>query len=499
MLRKKLRESLTARVFLFTFFILLGGCCITFALIAWVTPKTYTLMASSELQQRTELLTETLARTDFEACGPVIDDFIRSAGADVILLDEQGKSVSTPSKLASQIIYDDETIVVAEVSGARGTALNESWDMQIAAEKSSAHDLVSMTNSVVTTVTFADRPESYRLYASSYLREENQVVEAMRQTAPWLLTALLLFSVICAWLYSRWITRPIVRISGIAKKMANLDFHWKCGMCRRDEIGALGSSLDQMAQSLSTALDELKTANEALRGEVEQERALERQRLAFFSAASHELKTPITILKGQLSGMLDGVDIYQDREKYLARSLQVTARMEGLVQEILTISRMEAQGSLSHGELLDLSELVQQQVACDTGLMEQRRLRLEMHIEDELWISGEKHLIAKAIGNLLSNAALYSPEGETLRVQTGLKSGQPTLTVENTGVHIREEALPHLFEAFYREDPSRNRRTGGSGLGLYLVQMIAERHKGKCTIENTAEGVKAVLSLPAVQ
>ena len=122
-----------------------------------------------------------------------------------------------------------------------------------------------------------------------------------------------------------------------------------------------------------------------------------------------------------------------------------------------------------------------------------------MHIEDELWISGEKHLIAKAIGNLLSNAALYSPEGETLRVQTGLKSGQPTLTVENTGVHIREEALPHLFEAFYREDPSRNRRTGGSGLGLYLVQMIAERHKGKCTIENTAEGVKAVLSLPAVQ
>ena len=131
-------------------------------------------------------------------------------------------------------------------------------------------------------------------------------------------------------------------MSGIAGKMAELDFHWECGERRRDEIGKLGRSLDQMARRLSTALTDLESANLALRGEVERERELDRQRMAFFSAASHELKTPVTILKGQLSGMLEGVGVYQDRDKYLLRSLQVTGRMENLMREMLAISRMES-------------------------------------------------------------------------------------------------------------------------------------------------------------
>ena len=75
----------------------------------------------------------------------------------------------------------------------------------------------------------------------------------------------------------------------------------------------------------------------------------------------------------------------------------------------------------------------------------------------------------------------------------GLLEGCPALTVENTGTHIRKEALPHLFEAFYRAESSRNRATGGSGLGLYLVKMILDRHGAACTIENTADGVRAAV------
>src|SRR5699024_6056383 len=97
--------------------------------------------------------------------------------------------------------------------------------------------------------------------------------------------------------YSQYITRPIVRMSSIAGKMAQLDFHWSCGEKRRDEIGQLGRSLDQLARRLDTALTDLERANRALRGEVERERELDRQRMAFFHAASHELKTPVTSLK----------------------------------------------------------------------------------------------------------------------------------------------------------------------------------------------------------
>ena len=114
-----------------------------------------------------------------------------------------------------------------------------------------------------------------------------------------------------------------------------------------------------------------------------------------------------------------------------------------------------------------------------------------------LTVTGDASLLGKAVGNLLSNAALYSPEGAQVRVWCGLLNGRPALTVENTGAHISEDALPHLFEAFYREESSRNRSTGGSGLGLYLVKMILDRHGAECTIENTADGVRAAVLFEA--
>ncbi len=201
-------------------------------------------------------------------------------------------------------------------------------------------------------------------------------MRALVQMAPWLLLVLLAFSLLCAFFYSRYITRPIVRMSGIAGKMAELDFHWECGEKRRDEIGRLGRSLDQMARRLDAALADLESANQALRGEVERERELDRQRMAFFNAASHELKTPVTILKGQLSGMLEGVGVYRDRDKYLLRSLQVTGRMENLVQEMLAISRMESGSVAVKREPVDLSALIERQLALDAPLLEQRDQRL---------------------------------------------------------------------------------------------------------------------------
>ena len=278
--------------------------------------------------------------------------------------------------------------------------------------------------------------------------------------------------------------------------MAELDFHWECGEKRRDEIGKLGRSLDQLARRLDTALTDLESANQALRGEVERERELDRQRMAFFNAASHELKTPVTILKGQLSGMLEGVGIYQDRDKYLLRSLQVTGRMENLVQEMLAISRMESGSVAVKREPVDLSAIIERQLALDMPLLEQRGQRLVKDLTPGTVVTGDASLLGRTAGNLLSNASLYSPDGAEVRVWCGLLDGRPTLTVENTGVYISDEALPHLFEAFYRAEGSRNRATGGSGLGLYLVKMILDRHGATYTIENTADGVRAQIIFP---
>lgn len=479
MLRKKLSESLTARIFLITSFILLCAGAVTFALIAFATPSMYTSVVNSDLQQQTDALTERLKEIKFEDCGSVLDDFIRSSRADVMLLNADGEIADTGSKLSMQSKYKDDNIKVStDGSGEDGSV--SSFGVSIAEGTGNTTTVTTMQQySIIADVTFSDRPERYSLYVTPHLEEENLAVRALIQMAPWLLLVLLVLSLLCAFIYSRYITRPIVRLSGIAKKMSELDFNWKCNEQRRDEIGTLGHSLDQMSQRLSAALEELEAANRALR--------------AFFSAASHELKTPVTILKGQLSGMLEGIDVYQDRDKYLLRSLQVTGRMEHLIQEMLSISRMETGAATVKQESLELSALIERQLDFVKELIEQRGQRLAIQLNPEITVTGDASLLGKAIGNLLSNAILYSPDGAEIRVWCGIRRDKPAFTIENTGVHIQDDALPHLFEAFYRDEDSRNRSTGGSGLGLYLVRMILEKHHASCTIENTEDGVRATV------
>ena len=126
----------------------------------------------------------------------------------------------------------------------------------------------------------------------------------------------------------------------------------------------------------------------------------------------------------------------------------------------------------------------------DAELFRQREQELVSALTPGVLVTGDPSLLGRAVGNLLSNAALYSPQRARIRVWCGFRDSRPALTVENTGARIPEEALPHLFEAFYRAETSRNRSTGGSGLGLYLVKMILDRHEATCTVENAEDGVK---------
>ena len=299
-----------------------------------------------------------------------------------------------------------------------------------------------------------------------------------------------------AFFFSREFTRPLVSMAALADRMSELDFSTQyTGKGRResDEVEQLGQSLNRLSAYLEQAIGELKESNDQLAQEVREKERIDNMRREFIVNVSHELKTPVTILKGQLAGMLEGVDVYQDRDRYLLRSLQVTARMENLIQEMLAVSRVETRGADVRREPVELSTLLVHQLTLDAELMEQRGQRLVSTLTPGITVTGDTSLLGKAIGNLLSNASLYSPEGAEIRVWCGRMQGRTALTVENTGTHIGAEALPHLFEAFYREEASRNRSTGGSGLGLYLVRIILERHGASCSIENTAEGVKATV------
>ena len=268
-----------------------------------------------------------------------------------------------------------------------------------------------------------------------------------------------------------------------------MEFGGFCPVGRTDEIGVLSDSLNTLSRKLATTLSELQEANQKLQADIDMERQLERQRVAFFSAASHELKTPITIIKGQLQGMLYQVGRYKDRETYLAQSLEVTDTLEKMVQDLLAISRLDTLGYTCKKCRLNLSKLISDRLAAYEDLFMQKDLTVEHSISPETFILGDIQLLQKVLDNLLGNAAAYSEAGNHIIVDLRKEAENASLTIENTGAHIPDEDIPKLFEAFYRVDQSRNRQTGGTGLGLYIVKTILDLHGAEIKIANTVQGV----------
>ena len=236
-------------------------------------------------------------------------------------------------------------------------------------------------------------------------------------------------------------------------------------------------------------------SSDLLAEDIKHEKALEQARLDFFSAVSHELKTPVTVIKGQLEGMLLGIGVYKNRDKYLTRALEITATLETMVQELLTISRLETTDASFQAGFIDCVSAIRNYLSETEDWIAQKQLQIFCEVPPAAYVYGNKMLMEKVFSNLIGNAVKYSPDRAEIRISVCENSGRLTFSVENTGVHIPENCLPKLFDAFYRTDPSRNRKTGGSGLGLYIVQKILERHESHCLAENTGRGVRFSFTL----
>lgn len=339
------------------------------------------------------------------------------------------------------------------------------------------------------TVTFTDSDLPYTLLLTRNSAKRTQTEEAIQRTLPVLCIVVLFGSIVSAFFYSWYLTAPVKKVSKLSRQMADMDLSGFCSVGRTDEIGVLSDSLNILSRKLETTLSELQEANRKLQADMDMERRLEKQRVEFFAAASHELKTPITIIKGQLQGMLYQVGRYKDRETYLAGALEVTDTLERMVQELLTISRLDTPGYTCQKCNLNFSALINDRLTALEDVFIQKDLTVERYIPTEISVLGDIQLLQKVLDNLLENAAAYSGAGNRVIIKLWKETAMTTFTIENTGAHIPDENIPKLFEAFYRVDASRNRQTGGTGLGLYIVKTILALHGAKVEIANTVQGV----------
>lgn len=510
---KNFNLNLTARIFLITSALLIAVCAITYGAIAYLTPISYISILEDEQRREAEALVAELEGITPEETERFMASYTQISGANISIIDAAG-DVLYGAAAAADSVGATEGLAPGTASGATtgidtGTtsasnepegvgpitevideSIVEDTTIQVVHEGAVYED-VAYENNGSYPFTYEDGTAAILTLAGGQ-RAVNQAVEALGGVLPFLIGVILVVSLAGSFFYARFITRPIVSLSRIAGRMAKLDFDAQWTKRRGDEIGALGTSLNELSENLSRTLGELEAANAKLQRDIDRERALEKQRMAFFSAASHELKTPITILKGQLSGMLAQVGVYRDRDKYLKRALTVTGRMEGLVKEILTLNRIGAGDFALQAKRIDLAALMEKQIALDDELIEQKGLSLKAEITLDTWIRGDEALLLKALDNVLINAVLYSPPDAEIHVEVKDRG----FSVENTGVTIPEEALKELFTPFYRVEQSRNRKSGGSGLGLYLVKSILDLHGASCRMENTDRGVLFTARFP---
>lgn len=317
-----------------------------------------------------------------------------------------------------------------------------------------------------------------------------ELQQAFRYIFPVLLFVILIISFVVSWLYSLIITRPVLKISRISEEMSALHLEWNINGHRTDELGILEKNLNILSHNLSAALSKLQNANKKLEEDMEYEKKLEQTRTDFFSAVSHELKTPITIIKGQLEGMLLGIGAYKNHEKYLAKSLETANTLETMVQEILTISRLESVSTNFQQSNFDCVPVIKQYLNETEDIITKKDLQIYFNMPQTAFINGSKMLMEKVFSNLIGNAIKYSPLNASIQISGHMEYGRLKFFIENTGTHIPDESIPKLFDAFYRVEQSRNRKTGGSGLGLYITQKILQQHKSSCTVCNTPVGVR---------
>jgi two-component system phosphate regulon sensor histidine kinase PhoR len=213
---------------------------------------------------------------------------------------------------------------------------------------------------------------------------------------------------------------------------------------------------------------------------------LEQMRQDFVANVSHELKTPITSIKGFSETLLDGaMENEEILENFLTIILKESDRLQILIQDLLDLSKIEQPDFLINCQKVDLKETLEEIMVLLKGKAEDKRVNINLHTEGNTIIDGDQYRLKQIFINLINNAIAYTPSEGTVSISLKNQKEQVFVKVADTGIGISEEELPRIFERFYRIDKARSRNSGGTGLGLAIVKHLVEAHHGTITVTSS--------------
>jgi signal transduction histidine kinase len=311
----------------------------------------------------------------------------------------------------------------------------------------------------------------------------------------------LLCAVVVSFAVAGGIADPLLRIVGAAEALGRGDWSQRVEWSASDEVGVLARAFNGMAARLESWDADLRGAvaerTSELNAAVQRLDAAFDQMRRFNADASHELRTPLTIVRGEAEVALRSNRSSVEYEAVLQSILEETERMGRIIDTLLLLARADAGEVALERSRVALHELLYELQPSASVLARRNRLELAFEIQAPVFVRGDAFRLHQLFLNLLDNATKYTPAGGTVRVTATREGDRAVVRVADTGLGIRSEHLPHLFDRFFRADKARSREMGGCGLGLSICKWIVDAHEGAITVRSTpGEGSVFEVSFP---
>jgi len=291
--------------------------------------------------------------------------------------------------------------------------------------------------------------------------------------------AVLLICGALSFVLARRITGPIQDVGDAARRLGSGDFTARAPVTGCAEMADFATTFNNMAGRLQT---------------------IDNARGQFMGNIAHELRTPMTTIKGFIDGMLDGTIPTEENEHYLSIVSQETGRLARLVQNMLDITKLEAGEVPVHAKVYDVWQTVTDVVLADEQRIEDQKIDIQGLGGQPLNVFADPDFVHQVVYNLVDNAIKFTPTGGVISFSAQKKDGMVELSIQNTGAGISPEALPFVFERFYKEDKSRGMNTRGSGLGLHICKILIGLSGGQIRVTSEeGEWCRFTFTLPAAE
>ena len=278
---------------------------------------------------------------------------------------------------------------------------------------------------------------------------------------PYTMLGSLLVALIFSYIYSRFVTRPIRQMAAVTTTMQRLEKDAHYPVSSSDEIGVLGRNINELYQNLWQTIRSLEHENKRIT-------QLEKEKIAFLRAASHELKTPLAALRIMLENMQLNIGEYKNRDQYLAESVAQVDRLAVMVNDVLRSGSI-AEQALRQEKRLRIDKLVAEVVEDYMLLAKTRSMTFAVNTEPTT-IRANRDMMRHVISNLVSNAVRHGDAGSVIKITCD----QHELAIENACRPLTTQQLQHVFDPFYRNNATTKQHTDSSGIGLYTVKMLLD-------------------------